>query len=189
VTRNFSSIRVHGQPSELAPASTSCIVMASTTRPPVTWPVTSSTLPSAVDSNPPSSASCIRQHHHSSTHHGIMLLGFGFVRHHEVYTDMNTFASNSNNISWSATATRALNVVTIVCSIAHLVLFIAMPELFDAQFARVGFCATDQGWLHTMEYVASVCTCTRMHLVSGLVGPAGLLLLCLSKRHRNICNE
>ena len=49
-------------------------------------------------------------------------------------------------------ATRALNVVTIVCSIAHLVLFITKPALFDAQFARVGFCATDQGWLHTLEY-------------------------------------
>jgi hypothetical protein len=72
------------------------------------------------------------------------------MRRHEVYTDMNPFASNSNNISLLS----ALNVVTIVCSIAHLVLFIAMPELFDAQFARVGFCATDQGWLHTMEYVA-----------------------------------
>ena len=99
-----------------------------------------------------------------------MLFGVGFMRHNEVYTDMNTFASNSNNISWSATATRALNVVTIVCSIAHLVSFIVMPELFDAQFARVGFCATDQGWLHTMEYVALLFG-LHMHtrLVSGLV--------------------
>ena len=42
--------------------------------------------------------------------------------------------------------------VTIVGSCVHLALFIAAPELFDARFARVGFCATDEGWLHTMEY-------------------------------------
>jgi hypothetical protein len=47
---------------------------------------------------------------------------------------------------------RALNVATVMGSIAHLVLFIAVPEWFDAQFVRVGFCATDQGWLHTLEY-------------------------------------
>eukprot|EP00040_Diaphanoeca_grandis_P005405 m.32712 g.32712 ORF g.32712 m.32712 type:complete len:269 (+) comp16683_c1_seq1:210-1016(+) len=52
----------------------------------------------------------------------------------------------------STTLTRVLNVATIVCSTAHLGLFVVSPELFDAQFARVGFCATDQGWLHTLEY-------------------------------------
>ena len=48
--------------------------------------------------------------------------------------------------------TRALNVATIVCSVAHFVAFIAAPELFDRNFARVGFCATDKGWMNTLEY-------------------------------------
>ena len=52
--------------------------------------------------------------------------------------------------SW--TSATSLNVVTIVVSIAHLILFVRQPELFDNQFARVGFCATDRGWLHTLEY-------------------------------------
>jgi len=50
---------------------------------------------------------------------------------------------------------RVLNVITVVCSVVHLVLFIAIPDLFDARFALAGFCATDQGWLHTLEYTFS----------------------------------
>ena len=50
------------------------------------------------------------------------------------------------------TSATSLNVVTIVFSIAHLILFVRQPELFDNEFARVGFCATDRGWLHTLEY-------------------------------------
>ena len=55
-----------------------------------------------------------------------------------------------NAPSW--TSATSLNVVTIVFSIAHLILFVRQPELFDNEFARVGFCATDRGWLHTLEY-------------------------------------
>jgi len=48
--------------------------------------------------------------------------------------------------------TRVLNMATIAGSVGHLVGFVGSPGRFDPQFAAVGFCATDQGSMHTLEY-------------------------------------